>query len=138
MYIIIMKKYKEIKDFLNEHEELWYKIDEHGENKLPLMDVDMEIDKKTKVCKLFFTGDSDYFPGIHIMEKNIALDKCPVYVFDLQSDDPPELIGNFRNYMTIILKNYIKETDDQDAINVLNQLKSFSKIMIDVKAYTKN
>ncbi len=64
------------------------------------------------MVKLFFTGQDNYFPGIWIKHGDDNLDQCPIYVCDIASDNEPIYIGNFKRYMTIIIKDMINNKEN--------------------------
>ena len=142
-------KYKEIQDYLETYQDLWHTIEDKTNPSLPLMDVTMDLvdvdhydydfSNTRAVCEMFFLGSSDYFPGFHLVDKKTPLDELPIYLFYVDSGDKPELIGNFRKYMTTILKDYIEESNNKkmkiEAKKALQELKSFSKKMIKSKPY---
>ncbi len=136
-------KYQEIKDYLDDYQDLWYIIDEKGNSSLPLMDVSMELvendqydfSNKQAVCEMFFLGSSDYFPGFHLIDKKTSWDELPIYLFNIESGDKPSLVGNFRTYMETILKEYIEKSKNQKAKIALKKLNKFSKNMIKTKPY---
>lgn len=133
---------KKIEEFLFDYEDLWYKIVEFGVS-LPIMDIVLELIEEDnyygcdftndkKMLQLFFTGQSNYFPAFWVGEDNYEknLDMFPIYVIDICSEQPVELIGNFKNYMTIILTEYLKENVDEDAERALKDLVIFSDKII--------
>lgn len=136
---------RKINDYLESYEDLWHDINEWGNAELPIMDISMDvIDEKDyygsdfrgdrKVIMMFYTGQSNFFPGIHCI-KDVSLDECPIYIFDLASDSEPELIGNFRTYITTVLTRYMKSITSKRASKALSQLKDFSKTLVKVKPY---
>ena len=106
----------QINEYLYNYEDLWREVAQH-EPELPIMDPAMDmIDEPDyygydftgdkSVYMLFFTGQSNYFPGIHV-KKGDKIDQSPIYIFDLQSDQKPLLIGNFKTYMKKLLDDFI-------------------------------
>lgn len=114
---------EKMNEYLEDYEDLWQEICDLTPV-LPIMDLGMNIideddyygcdfsgDKK--VMMLFFTGQSNYFPGIYIGNRKYKneLDKLPIYIFDLASDNQVEYIGNFREYMTKIFDELLERKD---------------------------
>lgn len=133
--------YELISAYLEDHETLWQIIDEY-EPCLPLMDLSMELINEDnyygydftgekQVYQLFFTGSSNYFPGIYCTGTN-KLDECPIFIFDLPVPNI-EYIGNFKLYMTTVLKDFLKKKVknkhnkyQSEAEEALNELDIFS------------
>jgi hypothetical protein len=130
---------KQIEKFVQTNEDLFQKISEL-DPPLPTMDASMDLINekdyygidftKNPVYMLFFTGSSNYFPGILPIE-NIPLDQCPIYIFDIASDNQPSFEGNFKKYISTLLKFYIKKTGDKKSKKLLKSLnKKFSDNVI--------
>ena len=132
-----------ITDYLENYQELWYSIDDDKNmpRTWPMYDVIMEkcdeddyygcdFSGNQKVYQFTFTGQSNYFPGICNVDDVDEMDKYPVYVFDLASNNPCVYIGNFKQYMTLILENYINCNPSKKlmktAQSALNDLSDFS------------
>jgi hypothetical protein len=81
------------------------------------------------ILMLFFTGQSNYFPGL-VCIKDIPLEKCPIYIFDLAGGcSQIKAVGNFRHYIETLLNHFLEysgEIDDVDEIE-LNELKTWSR-----------
>ncbi len=84
---------------------------------LPTMDISMDwineadyygVNFSTHpVLQLFFCGASNYFPAI-VPIGSTPLEKCPIFIFDLQdNDEPTRYIGNFKTYITQLFTHYI-------------------------------
>ncbi|BCS82800.1 putative ORFan [Cotonvirus japonicus] len=145
-----MTKLDEIKDYLEAYEDLWQEI-ANCDCCLPCMDLGLDVideydyyrcdfsgDKK--VFRLFHTGQSNYFPAICGMTDVNRADSYPVYVIDITNfDDPCERIGNFRKYITILLKDFITNADSEEymreAKQALKDVRKFST-RIKTKKYT--
>lgn len=135
-----IKKFKEIKKYLEEYEDLWQKIS-MTECSLPCMDLAFNIidednyygfdftDDK-KVLMLFHTGQSNYFPAFCNIEITKSLDECPIYIFDAASDIHSEYIGNFKYYISVLLNEFINKNVNKKSIkeakNALSELDKFS------------
>lgn len=115
-----IKTIDDISEYLSDYEDLWQIIDQN-DAPLPSMDVTCDLIEdnnyygvdfsgENTVYQLFFTGQSNYGPII-CFPKNIKanMDECPVYIFDATGDEIMEKIGNFRHYMTTLLKDFIKK-----------------------------
>lgn len=98
-----INKFELMRNYLNKLQGLFYKFYEYSE--LPIMDNSLEViddipedyyghnlTGKHKMIMLFYTGQSNHFPGILIGEHDYenCLDQLPIYIMDLSSDD----IGN--------------------------------------------
>lgn len=133
-----------MEEYLEKYELLWGEIDQH-DPPLPCMDLAMNlIDEcdyygldfrgEKKVYMLFFTGQSNYFPGINV-RKGEAIDESPIYIFDIASFEKPELIGNFKTYIKTLLDNFIANSGDEqsdfliDAKQALLELDQFSNTL---------
>jgi hypothetical protein len=103
-----------IRDFMDRHQDLFWQLSEL--NTCPLPCGDVAIDKvneedyddldfsQNPVYSIFFLG-SDDFPAILIFN-DVDLDQCPIFHIDLESEDRPVCIGNFRKYMETLLLHY--------------------------------
>lgn len=121
-------------------------------NGCPCMDVDVglidetdyygiDFSGKQRVLSLFFTGQSNYFPGIWIgNEKELKnytnIDEYPVYIFDLSNDKNfLEPIGNFRNYIELIVQNVSSKDYEEISDSILKDLQKFSTKTINKRNY---
>lgn len=129
-----------IKEYLERYEDLWHEISS-TESLLPCMDLAMDkIDENNyygfdfsgdkSVYMLFFTGASNYFPAICNCTDENNMDACPIYIFNLASNKPSEYIGNFKEYMTILLNGFIQEEDSEEAKMALRDLGTFTDRVI--------
>ena len=111
-----MNKLDELRDVLNEYSHIFQNISKHENNAYPCMDVSLDLinepdfyavdfTETQQVYTLFFTGSSDYFPGMWIGTDDINdIDSMPVYIFDLSSDcETLEPVGNVKQYITQIV-----------------------------------
>ena len=119
-------------DYLQTYQDLWWSMDDGVE--VPMYDVAMHLigendyygcdfTGRQQMIMLFFTGSSDYFPGIWVGNDNYKnnLDEYPIYVLDLSSENDAEFIGNFREYMTYGLTNFIKNNPKHKRIKLANK-----------------
>lgn len=92
---------------------------------------------KYPVYKMFDNGSCEFFAGIvNLDAAGGNIDKCPIYMFDLSCvTSPPRFVGNFKTYMTIVLKAYTSHPDAEckqrakQMIKTLNEMFS-SKIVM--------
>ncbi len=110
-----MSRFERIEEFLHECQELFWELRELEVAWNPLMDVSFRmIDEENyygvnftgdqRVCELFFTSQSNYFPGIWVGQGDLEdIDKYPIYVFDIAGEEEPEPLGNIKQYITKIL-----------------------------------
>lgn len=152
----MMTKLDQIKEFLatqypeGEYKEgdLWQKIDVLQCCSLQCMDAAMELideedyydvdfSKDKQVYMLFFTGASNYFPGIWIGDSDPELiDQMPIYQFDLSVGEDELLpIGNFRFYIETLLNEFLqvyKKNDEymKTALLLQEKVKVFSTEII--------
>jgi hypothetical protein len=145
-----MTKLIKIRDMLSKYEELFQFISDIELDTHPCMDVSLDENDyygadffgKQRVCQLFFTGSSDYFPAIWIGENENNIDKMHVFILDLSDSDNiiSEPLGNVRQYVTKILDDFLKhcnnnKKDDQlkqHKQNTLNLKKELSKLSNEV------
>lgn len=141
------EKLQKIEKFLEEYEDLWQNIAYNG-GALPCGDFTIDVidendyygcnfSEENRVIMFFFTGQSNYFPAIHI--GNISEDMCenidefPVYIFDIVGDtdnnNEPKLIGNFRHYIEKLLIDY--EDEKGEVERALKDVKIFSDKLCD-------
>lgn len=134
-------------DLLDEHEEtiefpdtgdIWQYIADLKDYPLPCMDICGDIvsdinyygcdfSQEKQVIKIFFTGTSNYFPGIWIKE-NQRIDECPIYIFDLaSSEDSFEPVGNLKTYLTTLL-NFLLEQENVHPYYIAVAKKLMNKI----------
>lgn len=142
---------QKVQYYLENYQDLWWELSQKDAC-LPCMDVTMDmVDEedyygcdftgKRQVIELFFTGSSDYFPGFFIGKDNYEdnLDQYPIYIFDLSSDEPVELIGNFKTYMTKLIEGYLENYKlgkfVKMAKTALMELDQFSNKMIQKEEY---
>lgn len=156
--------YKQITNYLNEYQDLWWAISYVG-GALPCMDASMDLIDEPEyygvdfscekaVYSLFFTGSSNYFPGIHVINDD-KITESPIYIFDLASSDNDSVspVGNFKTYISMILNDFINEKPDlreylnnndeekdpqkyyDDAIQALKELDQFSDILCRPEEY---
>lgn len=147
-----MSKLDLLTGYLDDHQDLWWTIDEFSPP-LPIMDVAGDIiDEKDyygcdfsgngRVLKIFFTGQHAYFPGIHIGDNDDYaenIDQLPVYVFNLSdSNEPLTYVGNFKDYLTQILDYCIGITSGDiydELVSARDELEQFSDITIQHEEY---
>lgn len=157
-----MNKLEKMIDLLNTQYEkgeyldgdLWQKISALECSNLTCMDISLDLidesdyygvdfSNEKKVYMLFFTGSSDYFPGIWLGNFNIEfLDSIPIYIFDLSDLDnnKSEPIGNFRFYIETLLDNFLNQYKQDDeytktAFLIKEKIKNFSPLTIDKGDY---
>lgn len=148
-----MNKLDELRDILNEYGHIFQNISELETNAYPCMDVSLDLinepdfyavdfTETQQVYTLFFTGSSDYFPGIWIGHDDINdIDSMPVYMFDLSSDcETVEPVGNVKQYITQIIDSIlvcpdISDEDKRSANELKMKLEPFSNTMIDKGHY---
>ena len=138
-----MGKFEQINEYLEEYEDLWQEIGS-SDSVLPCLDITMDIinennyygcdfSGKQQVYRLFHTGASNYFPGICNVNKIESIDKRPIYIFDIASDNRCEYVGNFKYYMTTLLKDYLSKNPKKKyrkyALEALAILDHFSNIV---------
>jgi hypothetical protein len=130
----IVKTIDDIAEYLENYDVLWLIISQN-DPKYPLMDISchmiddnnyygVDFSGENAVYELFFTGQSNYGPVICFPKnKKVSLDECPIYIFDATGDNIIEKIGNFKCYMSEIIKDFInkenieiEEDDDNDTI----------------------
>lgn len=134
-----------MEDFLDEHQDLWHYISDNDLSHYPCYDMDMEpIDEedyygynfsgKNRVIRIFYMGASNYFPAIKCGENDHDMDKYPVYIYDLQSDNPEEPTGlNFKQYIKSILNDALKRKKNIKKIkNALQDVEQFSDDLINI------
>lgn len=136
---------KKILNFLDDRQKLWWKMSKYCFCNDVAFDIIKENDHygcdfsgDNKVYTLFFSGDSTFFPCIWIGRENYKknLDQLPVYVIDIENcDDSIKCKGNFKTYMTEMIRDFIKQYKKKDkyydmAKNALIELKSFSDNLI--------
>lgn len=96
-----------------------------------------DFSNKQKIYQIFFTGADNYFPAIANCSDAAKMDQYPVYVFDLASGGELTYVGNFKHYMTKILKEFIKKSDHaehySEAKQALKDLNVFSDKIINKK-----
>ena len=94
---------------------------------------------RTKEKKLF-TGTHDYFPAFWIGEdKNYKdkLDTYPIYIIDIDVEEPIETDGNFRSYMSTLLIQALKlEPNNKILHKAKGDLHQFSLKCINKGPYT--
>jgi hypothetical protein len=103
---------QKIQDYVEKYEEMFEELDNNYDVSLPLMYTHCHIvsdndyygcdfSKNGSIHMLFYNGSSNFFAGIYVPDHitDVKYDQCPVYIFDLASDEPMELIGNFRTYV---------------------------------------
>ena len=108
-----MNSKQRIEDYLEDYTDLWNVFE--GDISVEIID-DITSNKtggyygwnltgKYRMIMLFYTGQSNYFPGIWIGQQNHDndLEKCPIYICDIASDDEPKYMGNFKSYMKLDL-----------------------------------
>ena len=148
-----MNKLDELRDILNEYGHIFQNISELETNAYPSMDVSLDLINEPdfyavdfteiqQVYTLFFTGSSDYFPGIWIGNDDINdIDSMPVYIFDLLSDcETLEPVGNVKQYITQIVDEILvcpdmSDEDKRSANELKMKLEPFSNDMIDKGPY---
>lgn len=142
-----------IREVLEMYEHLFQELADDDGCPLPCMDLSIDyIDEADyygcdfretqKTIMLFFTGSSDYFPGIWIGNDSLELiDQMPIYIFDLSCNTHTfESNCNFKQYITKLLEYYININTStrqnlDDAMTLLNNLNIFSDNMIDKGTY---
>ena len=133
---------KKIVNYLNTYEDLFSEMSNH-DPPLPVMDVSMKLINekdyygcnfsKNNMYMLFFTGQSNYFPGIYIV-KNVNLDECPIFIIDTSSKNEPIYVGNFRKYIKTLLKWFSEIKKDNKKIKDAQlDLNMFSNKIFDIK-----
>lgn len=117
---------KLIKDYIEQYEDVLENLDESYDVPLPVMYAYCDIinsnnyyscdfSKNKNIHMLFYNGSSNFFAGLYVPENvnNVRCDECPIYIFDLASDNLMELIGNFKTYMKqvfdVVPKNKFKQ-----------------------------
>lgn len=131
--------------YLEDYQDLWWDLED---TELPIHDCcgkdgivgDDDVTKETgdycgydmtgeqSVLQMSDLGDCSHFPGFWIgtdddWEDN--LDECPIHIFDFEKDDGiAEYVGNFKTYMSTLLKPYIINNDE--AKKAYDELKQFS------------
>lgn len=133
-----------MEEYLSKYENLCQVLSSIDDCVLPIMDLGGFINDdpedyygcnltgKFRMYMLFFTGQSNYFPGILVGEQNEDnLDQYPIYIIDIASDNEFELIGNFKTYMSTIFdwaleqpledENTYEYIDDDDILNYITQ-----------------
>ena len=143
-----MNKFEQIEKYLNNYQELWWRMAE-SDALYPIMDVDLslsggeeelvEMKNKMKIMKIFFCGDCTLFPAFWIGDENVEnnLDEYPIYIFDLETNEA-QLCGNFKDYMSKNIENYLCENHDIEAISAKNELCMFSDGIIEKGEYPMN
>ena len=141
-----------IRKFLEDYEDLWMVMSEY---ECYCMDIAFTIIEDinflgfdfsgdNRIIQLFFMGSCDHFQffwvGNHNYEQN--LDQFPIYEID--SESPKKSLkckGNFRTYMTKMIKDFIGKYEEKDddnydmAIEALSKLKKFSNDIIHENKY---
>jgi hypothetical protein len=132
--------------------DLWQKMCKVLKNSLLVMDIDLSYNArreygidyrgKQRMCGLFFTGDSSYYPGIWIGEDDEELlDSMPIYVIDIECGDGIyEPYGNFREYIEELLSDFFKIYKKKDeyyhtALLIKEKIKDFSTETINKGPY---
>ncbi len=81
---------------------------------------------------------SNYFPGL-VGLKDVPLEKCPIYIFDLAGGkNPISSVGNFRHYMEALLNTLInyegnKLNDDFGANEIAEYRRLCQEGLIDLE-----
>jgi hypothetical protein len=143
---------EKMRTFLDEYEYIWQELDDHEHNGIPCMDFTVDIidganyyggdfSGKQKVCRLFFTGQDNYFAAIWIGNDDIEkLDEYPIYVFDM-GDPNTQIIkseGNFKKCIEKLIDEFgrIHTKNKKKLIKqIKEQLNNFSDNMIDKGDY---
>lgn len=88
-----------------------------------------------KVYMLFYNGASNYFAGIVVPDdkKHKKFDEYPVYIFDLQSDKPVVLVGNFKTYMKENFSAIKTKKSFPELKSAISDLDKFSNKLITCK-----
>ena len=143
-----MNKYEEIECYLNNYQDLWWKICDTSPP-YPMMDVDLELSdgedlvemkNKMRVMKIFFAGDSTFFPAFWIGNDNFDdnLDQQPIFIIDFETNEA-EFCHNFKHYISKNIDHYLEEnSDDTEAISAKNELCLFSDNTIKKGDYPMN
>lgn len=141
---------EKVEIFLEQYQYLWWKMAKYCFCMDVALDIIDEIDHygcdfsgKQRAHKIFFCGNSDYFQFIWIGDHKYKkiLDQLPIYEIDLSGGEGSlKCEGNFRTYMTNMIKTFIKEYNRNDkyltmANNALIDLKIFSKNIIHENDY---
>jgi hypothetical protein len=141
-----------IGEFLDNYQDLWWKINkEYNYDCMDVVGDIVELDNhfginfsgSRRVWQFFFMGQHNYFPFIWIGKDNYeeTLDTFPVYIIDcIRSDNPLKCKGNFRTYMTNLIKKFLDEYRKKDgyrkkAIQALSDLQIFSEDIIHQDEY---
>lgn len=147
-----------IRTYLEKYQVLWWYLNDKIDSSE--MDVDCEVLEEDdfygcnfsngqKVFRLFFTGCDNFFCAIPIYDRDIStinnLDQWPVYCFDLSSDDPLHLVGNFKTFIKQDLCEFIHHCKNRKfkvkpsmyilAINALKEINTYSDNMITMDNY---
>lgn len=113
-----MNSKERILQYLEKYEDLW-QVHE-GDIDMTIIDdkpddwYGWNLTGKYRMIMLFFKT-SNYFPGIWIGENehNDDLEKCPIYLCDIASDEEPIYVGNFKAYMLDAIKRLKELTEDE-------------------------
>ncbi len=149
-----MNKLDELKSLLGHYEHLFQNVHDYKTDARPCMDVALELINDAdyygvnctgdqQLYMLFFTGSSDYFPGVWIGNDDIDnIDQMPVYILDFSNSDcnDSESCGNIKQYVTQILDEILaceetSQTDKNYATELKTKLKKFSDNVIDKGNY---
>ena len=140
-YILSIYKMDKIEKYLDNYSELLEKMSASelsfgpisGECSLDLVDeydyYGCDFTDNQRMIKIFYLGASNYFPAFWIGtdEYTNNLDEYPIYFIDTSSNEPVLFMGNFKTYMTSLLKDYLSSNNDKDAEKALEELNQFSE-----------
>ena len=137
-----------------ENGDIWQQISDLDEDcHLACMDISLSVVKKDEfggydfsgkqqVYEIFFEGSGTFFAGIWIGDGDInRLDEYPVYFFDIENDEEGDSIGNFRDYINMLLNLFFEKYDKDDeymatAKWMQEEVKKFSTNTIDKGRYS--
>lgn len=122
---------EQIENYLNEYEELWHEISKY-DSLYPCGDVAMNIinekdyygfnfSKHRKVYEIFFAGSNNFFPAICNVINEKIIDQYPIYIFDLASDNNSSYVGNFKYFITELLKDHISKSKSKKYIKIAKE-----------------